>query len=139
MIKKDKSLEDELYIIGWIALLMAVVGAWIFLRFILPNMPERPCIIYEFFGVYCPGCGGTRAVIQLLHGRLLQSLWYHPLVMYGVVLYVCFMISHTLSRLHILKRGMRFREGYLYGALVVLALNFILKNILKFGFGIIMI
>lgn len=136
--EKQKSLEDELYVIGLVALGIGMISAFLFLRFILPNMPERPCIIYEYLGIYCPGCGGTRALIHLLHGRFLKSAWYHPLVMYGSVLYVCFMVSHTLSRLHVIKRGMRFREGYLYGALVVLGVNFILKNILKFGFGIMM-
>lgn len=136
--EKQRSLEDELYIIGFIALVLGVLGAFLFLKIVLPNMPERPCIIFEYLGVYCPGCGGTRAVIQLLHGRFLKSVWYHPLVMYGVVLYVCFMISHTLRKLHITKNGMKFKEGYLYGALVVLGLNFVLKNVLKLGFGILM-
>lgn len=136
--EKQKSLEDELYIIGLVALGLGIIGAFLFLKLILPNMPERPCIIFEYLGVYCPGCGGTRAVIQLLHGRFLKSVWYHPLVMYGVVLYVGFMISHTLRKLHMIKNGMKFKEGYLYGALVVLGLNFVLKNILKFGFGILM-
>lgn len=137
--EKRKSLEDELYIIGLIALVLGVIGAFLFLKFVLPNMPERPCIIYTYLGVYCPGCGGTRALIHLLHGRLLKSAWYHPLVMYGVVLYVMFMISQTMYRLHIIKKGMKFREWYLYGALVVLGLNFILKNVLKFCFGIVML
>lgn len=135
---KRKTLEDELYIMGLVALGLGMIGAFLFLKFVLPNMPERPCIIFEYLGVYCPGCGGTRAVIHLLHGRLLKSVWYHPLVMYGVVLYVWFMLSHTLHKLHIIKSGMKFKEGYLYGALVVLGLNFVLKNILKFGFGILM-
>lgn len=136
--EKQKSLEEELYIIGLIALAIGVIGAFLFLHFILPNMPDRPCIIYKYLGIYCPGCGGTRALIHLLHGRLIKSAWYHPLVIYGATLYVCFMVSHTLRKLHIIKKGMRFREGYLYGALVVLGLNFVLKNILKFGFGIMM-
>lgn len=136
--EKHKTLEDELYIIGLVALVLGVIGAFLFLKVVLPNMPERPCIIFEYLGVYCPGCGGTRAVIHLLHGRFLKSVWYHPLVMYGAVMYAVFMVSHTLCKLHIIKNGMKFKEGYLYGALVVLGLNFVLKNVLKFAFGIYM-
>ena len=44
-----------------------------------------PCLFYCATGIYCPGCGGTRAVKYLLEGNLLKSLWYHPLVGYLVL------------------------------------------------------
>lgn len=136
--KTQKCLEDELYFAGLIFLVVGSGCAFIFLQFILPHLPESSCLFWQYFGIYCPGCGGTRAVISLLHGRILESAWYHPLVVYGVGLYVVFMFSHTLRKLHILKRGLKFREGYLYSAIVVLVLNCLLKNFLKFSFGIIM-
>lgn len=54
-----------------------------------------PCLFYRATGIYCPGCGGTRAVKYLLEGKLLKSLWYHPLVGY-VVLTVGFEIGKRL-------------------------------------------
>ena len=137
--KKHKSLEDELYVLGWIFLILGLIGAFIFLKIVQPHLPESTCLLWKYFGIYCPGCGGTRALIHLFHGRILESVWYHPLVVYAFGLYVAFMFTHTLRKLHIIKKGMKFREGYLYGALVVLAVNFILKKVLKFGFGIVMI
>ncbi|MCI8516940.1 MAG: DUF2752 domain-containing protein [Hungatella sp.] len=38
-----------------------------------------PCLFHALTGLYCPGCGGTRAVGYLLHGDLIKSLQYHPL------------------------------------------------------------
>lgn len=41
-----------------------------------------PCLFHLLTGLYCPGCGGTRAVWYLLHGQILKSIQYHPLVPY---------------------------------------------------------
>jgi Protein of unknown function (DUF2752) len=32
------------------------------------------CEFHELTGLNCPGCGGTRAAYQLLHGHILQAL-----------------------------------------------------------------
>jgi len=36
------------------------------------------CLLHETTGLYCPGCGGTRAFFALIHGDLVQSLRYNP-------------------------------------------------------------
>lgn len=37
------------------------------------------CPSYWWFGVYCPGCGITRALHALLHGQWAQAFAYNPL------------------------------------------------------------
>jgi Protein of unknown function (DUF2752) len=32
------------------------------------------CVLYATTGIYCPGCGATRAVYQLLHGHLVMAM-----------------------------------------------------------------
>lgn len=138
MTEKERSQEDDLYFAGLVILAVGAVLAIVFMKFIVPYLPDTQCFFWKYFGIYCPGCGGTRALIYLLQGKILKAAWYHPMVVYGAGMYTAFMASHTLRKLHITKKGMKFREGYLYGALVILILNFLLKNILKFCFGIIM-
>ena len=110
---------------------IGIIVGWGYDKIILNYFEGFPCVLYFLCGIYCPGCGGTRAVKALLDGAILQSLWYHPLVLYSVVLYGGFMLTHTLERLHIKDiRGWRFHNWYLYGALTIWIVNFILKNIL---------
>lgn len=134
--KKQNSLEKQLYKLGIYAL---IVGGFIILvhQFIWVKYLNLPCAMDFFFHLYCPGCGGTRAVKELLQGHLLKSLWYHPLVLYTLFIYGGFMISHTLSILNRGKtKGWRFHSWYLYGALFLMILNFLLKNILRIFFYI---
>ncbi len=46
------------------------------------------CPVKRVLHLYCPGCGGTRAVGALLRGDLLTSVRSNPLVMWGLVLCV---------------------------------------------------
>lgn len=136
-------MEEGLYRVGLVlfgAAVFVVPVMWHYLQPLLDGALPG-CVLWTFFGVYCPGCGGTRAVNALLHGHILQSLWYHPLVLYCMVLYLGYMISWTFARLRLfgIEKGMKFRAGYLYGMLAVVAVNFILKNVLKFGFDIVML
>lgn len=135
--RRELSTEEFLYRTGLVMLPIGLLGGYCILRWIIPILPDSECMVHMIFGIYCPGCGGTRAVIALLHGDLLRSAWYHPFVMYTVMMYAWFMLSHTLEKLHVpLIRGMKFREWILYGMLVMIALNFVLKNVLLFCFGI---
>ncbi len=141
--KEPETQEEALYRVGLIWLGVAIVLIPIVNKFVIPWLESRPlgCIFWELCGAYCPGCGGTRAVKALFHGHILQALWYHPLVPYSVALYFVLMFSWTLARFHLfgVKRGLQFRAGYLYAMLVIIAGNFILKNVLKFCFGIVML
>ena len=33
-----------------------------------------PCVLFSHLGIYCPGCGGTRAAYDLMHGDVLGAL-----------------------------------------------------------------
>jgi hypothetical protein len=38
------------------------------------------CPILRSTHLYCPGCGATRALAALLHGRIIEALHYNPLM-----------------------------------------------------------
>lgn len=46
-----------------------------------------PCVFHLLTGLQCPGCGGTRALHHLLHGRLAEAFRYNAmLLVFGPVL-----------------------------------------------------
>ncbi len=96
----------------------------------LTSIGPRPCVWYVAYGLYCPGCGGTRAVVSLMQGEFLRSFLYHPAVPYTVILVLMYMISHTLN---LITRGkmkaMLFRGIYLYSILAVIIIQCIVKNV----------
>lgn len=109
---------------------------WVLLSWILPHTASSECLFFKYLGIYCPGCGGTRSLIAFLHGQFLKSFCFHPFIMYVFVMYMWFMVSHTLEKIHVQHiKGLLFKEWILYGSLVVLALNFIVKNIMRIAFG----
>jgi hypothetical protein len=68
----------------WLANLVALAvaaAAWVLLRF--PPISSRfypRCPIFFWLHRYCPGCGGTRAIAALLHGRLNEAMQWNAMV-----------------------------------------------------------
>jgi hypothetical protein len=130
---KTKFLEDQLY---WIGLWAFLIGGGALAGFIYLQAAGKLtffCFWERFLHIYCPGCGGTRAVVALVHGDILMSLWFHPLVLYSVVIFGAFQVSQTFARVTKFRytKGIRFHNWFLYGALAILILNFIEKNLLR--------
>ena len=95
------------------------------------------CIWDRLLGIYCPGCGGTRALKAFLEGQFLVSLKYHPLVGYVFLLTFLFFGSFLLQLVTKGKiKRLRLRPIYLYLGLVITVANCLIRNYLRFRFGI---
>src|SRR5688572_9767890 len=73
----------------WIAALAAGSAALLFLYVFPPEeYPFYPrCMLLSLTGLACPGCGGLRAVHQLLHGNFGAAIELNPLIV--ILLPVC--------------------------------------------------
>lgn len=134
-----RDLETELYHLGLVFAAAGAVIGMVYCFFLQGRLPQIPCILSEVFGLYCPGCGGTRALTALIHGRILLSVWYHPLILYSAVIMGGFMLTQGLHRLGLKRvKGWKFHNWYLYGAVILLVVNCIIKNMLRLLWDIIM-
>ena len=93
---------------------------------------QNDCGLKLFFHLYCPGCGGTRAVDPFLHGRFIHSLLLHPTILYLFVFFLSYYIPSLLLILGIRKKPIKYIT-YLYilcGLLAVILIFFIARNLL---------
>lgn len=104
---------------------------------------KMPCILHDVFHIYCPGCGGTRAVMALLHLQIGRSLQLNPFALL-FLLYGMYLLVHTWvfarkegtpggeSEISNRKEGTPDRKGTLPGKiLVVLIVLFFLYGIFR--------
>ena len=90
---------------------------------------HMPCLFHLLTGLYCPGCGGTRAVKYLLQGHWAQSFQYHPLVLYGVAamaLELWSVLAVRRTGKPLIRPGREIR--LVYGGVVLVIINWIVKN-----------
>jgi hypothetical protein len=60
---------------------LVLVAGWVVYRFPPATTSWYPrCVFHALTGLDCPGCGGTRAVHQLLHGHFADAFALNPLL-----------------------------------------------------------
>ena len=79
--REKRELETELFHIGLILLAAGSVIGILYKYLFRDYLPEIPCFFSEVVGIYCPGCGGTRAFRALAGGKFLLALWFLPACM----------------------------------------------------------
>lgn len=82
----------------WVTAILGMAGLMFFL--VDPAASPHlfwPCPFHKLTGLYCPGCGGQRALHALLHGRFVDALSRNalavliaaPIAAYAYVAYAC--------------------------------------------------
>lgn len=98
---------------------------------------KLPCMFREITGLYCPGCGGTRAVKALLKARPLISFLYHPLVIYAALVTCMFAVSYLFYRkTKNPKYRLYLENSYVYVGLGIIGFNFLIKNFMLLVMGV---
>ena len=113
-------------------LLLSIIYAHVFSA----STESFDCIVKRTFSFYCPACGGSRALWELLHLRALKSfILYPPIIISSLVI-----LSYDLRLLlSVIKNSDMYTKDYKFYPFILvpvsIILNFALRNILLL-FGI---
>ena len=146
------------YVISWIIVAgLIVIGILHHTGLFTPTDDlVFPCFFRSATGLYCPGCGGTHAMISLVEGHLTDSFLAHPVILYVTVCALVDIVANTVSLIRyrffahspqtdeymqdVPQRPrheasaspyiLHFRMIYLYAGIAILFIQWLVKNIL---------
>lgn len=104
-------------------------------RFLIPFVSgEFPkCPIFKFTGLHCPGCGGTRSALALVHLRIgeafQQHAWFATAVVIGLPLLLWMGAKVKWPRIP----GPRYHDRWLWAGLASLLIYGVLRNLEAFS------
>lgn len=97
--KKMRFNRQDLILLG--LFLVLGVTACVVLLVAPPGSPHAKwlpkCMFHQWTGLYCPGCGATRALSALLHGDLRASLHNNILLIPGGALLIILIVKPGIS------------------------------------------
>ena len=111
----------------WLGL--GVVGCGLIAGGLHMGMQPPPCLFHWITGVPCPGCGSTRAVLQLVQGHLGAAFAFNPLttlatlaaVVWGI--YALVVLAFRLPRLRVEAVSRASARGLRAAVVVAVCMN----------------
>ena len=100
------------------SLLLTVIYAAILLIFWYFKIP---CLFKYFFGISCPGCGMSRAMLSAIRLDFTSAFSHHPMFWSLPILYVYFLFSGKVFNKKILDLGI----------LIIIAFGFLANFIVR--------
>lgn len=88
------------------------------------------CPAHKLFGLYCPFCGGTRAIGSLLKGDVLASLTYNPAILPGIVAFIGYDIVVFKNIITNKSPIIHIHKPVWISLVVILLINWIVRNML---------
>lgn len=89
--------------------------------------PILPCVFNKITGLYCPGCGMTRAVHSIMHFKFYQAIRYNALV---VLIPPLLLIYYLLTMFNF---DPKYSKAIIYLALTIAILYGIARNLWWFN------
>lgn len=112
----------------FITYILIIISGIIYLYFLKNFISIPACPIYTHLGVYCPACGGTRAIISLLNFDFISSIIFNPIVIYAIFFTTLYLIVESINIFFNKNILIPFKTILKIGIFILFA-NCIIKNI----------
>lgn len=129
--------DEILYELGLVALGIGIVTVLLYFctGFDILRL-KYPCLFNRITHLCCPGCGGTRAARALLRGEILTCIYDYPPLLFGLVVYVIFMVRCALFKYFGIRKS---KSGavvkYIYIFIALILLQWVVKLVAQICFG----
>ena len=87
------------------------------------------CIIYEKYGILCPGCGNTRCVTALLKGHFIKAFGYNITIPLLLCCFLFYYYCFVLKKAGVKVVQVVSRQKVIIALFAVLIPYYILRNI----------
>ena len=107
---------------------------FLFSRLRAAELPVVTCPLHDIFKIYCPLCGGSRAILSLLRFDFATAFRVNP----AVLLSLPVLLFYYVKSLTVFVRGgcfsFRVPRKWTVALLILFAAFFLLRNVLLIGF-----
>lgn len=118
------------------ALLALWLGCFfLFRRLRTAGIPVLTCPLHDLLHLYCPFCGGSRAILSLLRFDFLTALRVNPAVLLSLPVVLFFYIRALVVFFRGGVFSFRLPRKWTIALLCLFGVFFLLRNILLVGFG----
>lgn len=95
-----------------------------------------PCVIHEITGFYCPGCGITRCLFNLVKFNFVEAIHDNALVFFSLPFYLIYFINYNCITYLNMKNRFNGKKTkiFLYCYLALVLLFGVIRNINGFEF-----
>lgn len=127
---KLKTKDDYIFVSLLITSIIIIFFVLLYKYIFNNSFSISSCFFYEHLGIYCPGCGCTRAFLSLLNFDFALSLYYNPVVLYCAIIVILYFITQTIDR--IFKHSkylMPYSNWYGYVGIFIMIAHCVYKNL----------
>ena len=108
------------------SVLLVAAGAWVLYTFPPATTPWYPkCTFRVLTGYDCPGCGITRALHHLLHGRVEEAFFLNPMLFVAAAVAACTLPAVLRGE----RPGFLDKPWFGWGSLAVLCGWWVVRNV----------